>query len=378
MSVLHSIGNPMLSDKSLQVLLCRLRDEQPPRKGRRDHKKAGNRSRNDRCHRGKPQHSKDSTQLPEEKEASLTLFPKDGWLELRKEWPAYLQQGTLFLFKTKIFLPLRSADSRARSAADNGDVLILPLPPLQSIMSQDWASGRGQRISGESIQLGGWTVRCVAVPSYEYDQRPNVVTENKDMVHLRDDRGLVETGVDAASWIEEASTYQKQADHLPLTKFPVLDAQILGGLKKLGDRDSIETMNNGPVDNDSASGCKRTKLKCAPEPDFLKLLGGKFSYTILMPIRKIKSTGLQTNGKAEAFTVQDCDSHLYSWERYLVLQQAAKLLPLRQLDKCLRDLLPLFSPSQKMEAEAMQCCTPSIAYKEHFCCLLDIQINFSA
>ena len=171
MSVLHSIGNPMLSDKSLQVLLCRLRDEQPPRKGRRDHQKAGNRSRNDRCHRGKPQHSKDSTQLPEEKEASLTLFPKDGWLELRKEWPAYLQRGTLFLFKTKIFLPLRSADSRARSAADNGDVLILPLPPLQSIMSQDWASGRGQRISGESIQLGGWTVRCVAVPSYEYDQR---------------------------------------------------------------------------------------------------------------------------------------------------------------------------------------------------------------
>ena len=307
--LLHSIGNPMLSEKSLKGLLCRLLGEQPSQQERSD----GDRQ----------------LQRRQRSEAGKGLV-KEGWLELRKEWEAYLQQGALFFFRTAI-------SNVTYSNMHSGDISTgrfeLPMPPLDAVVSKKWAVGRGRRVAGRAVRWGNWRVRCVAVPAVDC-----TTLESKGLVKME--------YAGSEKWMA-ASTYNNQASLLPLIRYPGLAAPLFGEARG-------GTINVGRRHVAAGHATVPTSAPHVPEPDFFRLLGGGFSYTLLVPLPT-------RNGDPDA-----------SWDHGLSLQPEAKLLPLKQLDRKLRRLVPVVAPSRLHSAPAV------LDSQEHSHCLVDVEYEWNS
>jgi hypothetical protein len=334
MSLLHSVGNPMLSEKSLQVLLCRLRGEQPPTKPKRRVLHY-----NTECANLKPAFKVNQS------------LPKDGWLELRKEWTAYLQRDTLFLF------------NRAVSSIDFSEVFpaptiknrvfALPMPSLELVLSDEWSNGRAARVAGKCVQWGAWSMRAVAVPA----SAMNAAEVTNGLIAMEYQDG-------AEAWWN-ASTFLKQASFLPWTLFPTLVDPILAGAYgnsgSRADGATRSTLNEASSrltlpEGGTTMHTTTVHAVPVPEPDFFKLLGGKFSYTLMIPLPPPSQS---------------------SWRYDLTHQPNAKLLPLRQLDKQLRRIVPVIAPSRRQSDQARSFQPSNQAALAEFNCLIEIQYKFT-
>jgi len=148
MPILHSIGNPMLSEKSMKTLLLRLRGERAPVKSTKPRKKNGadRKGSIQTGDTGEGKHAKDTrTSISpncshqETTNQELRSYPRDGWLELRKEWAAFLQKGRLYFFRSSVFSG--GSDSRNSDCSELSEwhaclTSSLPLPSLDAIVQQ--------------------------------------------------------------------------------------------------------------------------------------------------------------------------------------------------------------------------------------------------
>lgn len=163
-----------------------------------------------------------------------------------------------------------------------------------------------------------------------------------------ENNGLVNMEYEGSETWLAASTYNNQTSLLPVMRYPELAApifgEIRGGMKNVGTRNACVAAGNAAA---------LTSVPHVQEPDFFRLLGGGFSYTLLFPL----PTG---NRGPDA-----------SWDHGLSLQPEAKLLPLKQLDRKLRRLVPVVAPSRLYPAPTV------LGSREHIHCLVDVEYEWA-
>lgn len=320
MPLLHGIGNPMLSEKSLQGLMRRLKGDKEVSKMQPSNKQGGSSSKkntksiqsdyqlqkceeNKRLKRGDKDGSNSVSHV-----VSDVVYPKDGWLELRKEYVTYLQNGNLFIFKQSLVPQVpkeknttAGADGRSNQSAKTSkqsnipiyhapEGSILPLPPLAQVLtflqSQDPADLR----SDECVQWGPWKVSASI-------KHPSVNNRESGSTQCDVVNGMISLSCHPQTWLNMTKT-KKQCQLLPCEQFPCLDTLILG-----------ECLPTLPGSSSKGSFS-----------DMKVLMGGKFSYCLLFPLNKTTE-----------------------WQ--LSLSPCSKLPPLRLLDTNLRRMIPIVQPT---------------------------------
>ena len=450
--LVHSLGNPMLSEKALQTLLQRLRADPPPVKPQQAPKKieakrakahakaaaiaaAKGRELPSKYKRGDPSRA-NAGAAPEPRKnskqqsnncindksssdgggsgnkghggegGSVPLapaptsaqhpWPRDGWLELRKEWGCYLERGDLYLLKQTLTPSggsIRAGNNRKGSSGDDKDNeghvapgTRLPLPSLSAVLAaaakaeadgysadgsdaapngggghdsggKKWSvGGPGAEVQGPVVQWGPWKIQAV-VCLVRNDNGKSVAIDVSPAGHSAG--AAAPTGASLASgfvWLADGvewtrtNTQTKQAALLPLQELPALATPLLGDLPP-----------SNPSIVDASAPSKGAKSKALDPvalanvadgsagvvPSMSVLLTGSMTYALLMPLPRYvarDSCEWNSSGTSDGSSDAQAGPGGSDWDWRLELQPDAKLLPLRNLDRTVRKLVPLVAP----------------------------------
>lgn len=358
MPVLHSIGNPMLSEKSLSGLMRRLKGvKEIPMKPSSPNKQAKKTKAIQSDYQ--LQKCEESKQLKKKNEGNSVVdcasYPKDGWLELRKEYVTYLQNGNLFIFKQSL-VPVQKASKQIKALDEGSDNKIvekprkkqsniplyhtqensiLPLPPLDQVLTYLQKSQENPTpLKSHSVQWGPWQVSALVKPSLLVTDGAAESSLNQCFNQCEIVDGKISLDCHPHVWLNIAKV-KKQSQMLPLQQFPCLERPILGEVLPTTDQsnkcDSLSSFSDMQV-----------------------LMGGKFSYSVLMPL---------TRGAK-------------GWDWQLSLSPTAKLLPLRLLDTNLRRLIPVVAPTPVKIQDGVSSPSLTESTGPTLYCIVEIEYEF--
>lgn len=383
MPILHSIGNPMLSEKSLQVLMRRLSgknqafmkpltENQIKNKVSKKNKKIKNDKQSDYQLEKYKEIKRSNIQDRHTYENKTTVTPINGWLELRKEYVTYLQNGSLFVFKQTLSPQQKETNTEPGAPSGGGEDssmkkkttkqshipifhapegCVLPLPPLAQVMDylqthhgKDQTSCKEDSLKSEPVQWGPWRI-CVNI-------RPTILDNNDQVeghqVQCDVVQGTLSMAGSPTAWLQ-ATKAKKQCQLLPIKKFPCLATPLLG---------EVPNKSNGDKD-DGAAGA--SSLPISSFCDMKVLMSGQFSYSMLMPL-----TTFEDDQDVSLFEQRE-------WEWNLCLSPTAKLPPLQLLDQNLRRLIPVVAPVPVVEPTSSS--TSSSITSLY--CVVDIEYEFT-
>ena len=439
--LVHSLGNPMLSEKALQTLLQRLRGDPPPVKPQqapqrieakraKAHAKAAaiaaakGRELPSKCTRGDPSRTNAGAAAAERSSkhnsnggnssnssglrginddasvGSIAIvasaptsghqsWPRDGWLELRKEWGCYLERGDLYLLKQTLTPSGGSVKAGNTRKGSNGDSdtsneghvapgTRLPLPSLSAVLaaaakveadgygavgteaapegrsSTKWSAG-GPRaeVQGPVVQWGPWRIQ--AVVGLVRDSSESDASGASSQAPSEPPAAPVASLANGFVWLADGiewtrtNTQTKQAALLPLQELPTLAAPLLGDLSTSSDS-SIPGATASSSSKRAAEKASESVAVANVMPSMSTLLTGSMKYTMLMPMpRHITRNASRGNGRVgDDSGDRQNRTEGSDWDWSLELQPDAKLLPLRNLDRTFRKLVPLVAPVPKV------------------------------